>query len=317
MLESLPISRGVLESYRIGCRYQNRPGLVGGHQMRRKGQSLEFHDYRPYIAGDDIRHVDWRASARHGGANDLMVKTFAAEERLTIIISVDTRETMGYPEYLPKGRVAAWLAEAISWITLRSEDRVVLHRLFGKGGSSGVQELYGVGGLASIRRVLNRFWNAGTPTDTVNLGVLERYLRPAVVWIIVSDYYFDMNGEGKKLARRIAEAQDGMRWVILLDTDSWPYERQYLGEGPRKIEGPGMQEPDHPFEIDSSSLRDVEEKIIRHKQAIFDHIGRGAFDLSNWKWPMEEEPDPAEFFEDRFGRDSVLRRLFMRENENR
>jgi hypothetical protein len=312
LLEPLPISKAELERYRIASRYQKRPGLVGGHQMRRKGQSLEFYDYRPYLPGDDIRYVDWRASARVGKSEDLLVRTFTAEEQLTLIISLDLRDSMHLPAIMPKKLIAAWLTEAIAWIALRSGERVILHRLFGTPNGS-TRELHGTRSTAGIGKVLNRFLSLKGTQNTVNLSVLERYLEPAVVWLIISDFYFDMDTEGKKLASRIAEAQDGMRWIILIDTDSWSYEKQYLGEGPRKIEGPGLFTSDHPLEIDAKTFLTVEERIKQHKQRFRDRVSRGAFDYICWKWPTGEQPDPPLFFEEHFGKDKVLRRLFMRE----
>lgn len=311
--EPLPLSRALLERYRIASRHQERPGLMGGHQMRRKGQSLEFRDYRPYLPGDDVRHVDWRASARHGGAADLLLRTFVAEEHLTLVISVDTRETMHMPDVMPKGLIASWLAEAASWITLRSGDRVILHRLFGAASGS-IKELHGSGGLAGIRKTLDRFYAYKRDMGKPNIDILQKHLQPATIWLILSDFYFDMETGGGTLTRRIAEAQDGMRWIILVDTDSWPYERQYLGEGPRKVEGPGVVMPDQSLEIDATVFSRVEERMKQHKEYLRSRVSRGAFDYISWKWPALERPDARDFFEDRFGSDRVLQRLFMREN---
>ncbi len=313
----LPLSRSLLESYRLSSRRQRRPGLVGGHQMRRKGQSLEFYDYRPYMPGDDIRHVDWSASARHGGANDLLVRTYVAEEQLTLIISIDTRPSMLLPEPMPKALIATWLAEAVAWITLRSADRVILHRLFGRPGGS-LEPLFGASGLNAIRPVLNRFYSTNCATEKVNLGVLEPHLKPAVIWMIISDFYFDIDpttsSDGLQLSRRIAEAQDGMRWVILVDTDSWPYERFFLGQGARKIEGPGLPVLDHPLEIDAPTLLEVESRIKNHKQFFKEQVCRGANDFISWQWPPQTLMQPGSFFEEHFGKDRVLQRLFMKEN---
>jgi len=311
-LEPLPISLARLERYRIAARYQKRPGLVGGHQMRRKGQSLEFYDYRPFIPGDDIRHVDWRASARHGSAEDLLLRTYTAEEQLTLIISLDLRETMKMPGIMPKTLIAAWLSEALAWIAIRSGERVILHRLFGKS-SAGLQEIRGTGNTGEIRKVLNRFYTYKDKQDNLNLGILERYLKPAVVWIIISDFYFPMERAGKRLSNRIAEAQAGMRWIILVDTDSWPYEKHYLGQGPRKIQGPGLPAPEQPLDIESETLLQVENRIQEHKRQFQARIDRSGSDLSNWKWPGSETLNPGVFFEEQFGGDRVLKRLFMRD----
>ena len=258
--------------------------------------------------------MDWRASARHGSADDLLVRTFTAEEHLTLVISIDTRDSMQLPLAMPKSLIAAWLTEALAWIALRSGERVILHRLFGSANNS-TRELRGTGRLSTIQKILNRFYSYKGPKDPVNLNVLERCLEPAVVWLIISDFYFDMEREGKKLGSRIAEAQDGMRWIILIDTDSWPYEKHFLGEGPRKIEGPGLfASEQHPLDIDTKTFLTIEERIKEHKRQFRDRVSRGAFDYTSWKWPTVEHLEPALFFEDHFGKDRVLQRLFMKES---
>ncbi len=156
ILKPLPLSQAHLERFRLRTRRQHRATMVGGHQMRRKGQSLEFYDYRQYTPGDDVRHIDWRASARHGGRDELLIKNFAAEEHMALVISIDTRPSMFLPDAMSKLQVAAWIAEAVARITLRSADKVVLHRLFGKRNGS-VDVLRGSGAMDRIRSTLERF----------------------------------------------------------------------------------------------------------------------------------------------------------------
>lgn len=313
-IRPFPFSLALLERYRVASRRQHRPGMVGGHQMRRKGQSLEFYDYRPYIFGDDIRHVDWRASVRHGGASDFLVRTFVAEEQLTLIVSVDTRDSMALPEVMPKGVIAAWIAEAASWITLRGSDKIILHRLFGPSSGS-IEELYGVGEYSGVHRVLRRFYENSGPGKMLNLDVLDRYLKPAVVWLIISDFYFDMEPWGRRLADRIARAQDGMRWIVLMDTDSWPFEKAYMGQGARKIDGPGLPMGERPLDIDKPILELLEKRMKDHKETFYSQVRRGANDLVTWKWPQPDDIDSKLFFETQFGKDRVLQRLFMKNSQ--
>lgn len=324
-LKPFPLSLALLEQYRVVSRRQRRPGMVGGHQMRRKGQSMEFYDYRPYIPGDDIRHVDWRASVRHGSEKDWLVRTFVAEEQLTLIISLDTRESMLLPEVMPKGMIAAWLAEAVAWISLRSADKIIFHRLFGTSPGS-VEEFYGQGSAHGLRRSLKRIYEENKGGDSLNLQVLERYLKPAVVWLIISDFYFDMEPQGRQLAARIARAQDGMRWIILLDMDSWLYEKCLLGEGARKIDGPGLLAGERPLEINAPVIEQIETRMKDHKDSFFRQVRRGSNqikpmndandsnDIISWKWPNQEHINAGLFFETQFGKDRILQRLFMKES---
>ncbi len=278
--------------------------------MRRKGLSLEFKDFVPYTFGDDVRHVDWRASARYGSADDLLVRQFAAEEQMTLAVSIDTRATMRLPEAMPKLGIALWLAEAVSSIALGSEDRIVLHRLFGRSGD-GVVERKGQKNRAGLRSFINRMADGKEPDDDANLKALQPHLPPASVWIIATDLYFDPE-MADPLARGIAAALDGLRWIILVDLDSWPHEKAILGEGARRIEGPGLDAPDPRYEIADESIRNIEEKIESHKRDFLRRARRGAFDRVHWRWPSVKRPDPAEFFKAAFFEDKILRRLFMR-----
>ncbi len=309
-LAQLPFSPAQLEQYRIATRRQQQATLVGGHQMRRKGQSLEFRDYRAYMPGDDVRHIDWRASARHGGKRDLLVKTFEAEENMTIVISIDTRESMDLPHQFPKLQVAAWLAEAISRVALHSGDRVVLHRLFGRD-DKGLEILRGVTHFPRIRQTLQRFCAYSGSLSHLNLDLLNRYLPPASVWLIITDFYFDVQQEARKLAFRMVKAQDGLRWLMTMDLDSWPYEKFHLGLGGRKIEGPGLPSHEPLLDIQQETLGEVEKRIKSHKDSFRRLVTRDAYDAIHWQWPASE-PDPAHFFRHHFSRDHVLQRLFMK-----
>jgi hypothetical protein len=311
-LEKLPFTPSQLEAYRLQTRPQLKPGLVGGHQMRRKGQSLEFRDFRPYVPGDDIRHLDWRASSFHGGPNDWLVRDFEAEERLTLIISVDTGDTMNFPDKMPKMLIASWLAEAITWISLRSGDRVILHWLFGPQREDSRVELSGNVDLLEIHGILEHFTDSNDHIQQPNLEVIEGDLKPATVWLVISDYYFDWLSKGETLAMRMVSAQEGWRWIITVDMDSWPYEKNLLGLGARKIEGPGNRAGELPVEVDQEGLRRIEDRIDNNRSNFLESVSCGAHDHVQWKWPEGLVTKPADFFNRQFPDDHILRQLFMR-----
>ncbi len=279
--------------------------------MRRKGQSLEFHDFVPYAFGDDIRYVDWRMSARYGSENDLLIRQFATEDQITLVISIDTHTTMELPEAMPKSQIAMWLAQALAFITLESDDRIILHRLFGTAKDS-IAEIKGSKNTARIRSALEK--TLKTPDkDIINLKVLDQYLPPTAVWLIVTDLYFDSESQADQLVRRIAGARDGLRWIILMDLDSWPHEKFILGQGARRIQGPEPDLPNPQFDITPENIQLVENKIESHKQGVFKRIRPGSFDRIHWKWPETAKPDHVDFFKTAFFEDKVLQRLFMRE----
>ncbi len=96
--------------------------LEGQHRSLLRGQGSEFDSLREYVAGDDVRSIDWRATARRG---DVMVRTWRPERDRRILIVLDTGRTSagrvgGYPR-LDVSMDAALLLTALA---SRAGDRV-------------------------------------------------------------------------------------------------------------------------------------------------------------------------------------------------
>lgn len=109
------IDRLVLISKRL------RAGQMQGERRSpKRGQSVEFADYRQYSRGDDFRMIDWNVYAR---LETLFLKLFVEEEDLTVHLLVDTSRSMdwGTPNKL---FAAKQLAGALGYIALAGLDRV-------------------------------------------------------------------------------------------------------------------------------------------------------------------------------------------------
>src|SRR5512142_1596355 len=76
-----------------------RGGLKGGRRSVKRGQSVEFADYRDYTLGDDLRQLDWNVYAR---LERLFVKLFVEEEDVTVSVLLDASASMaaGHPSKL-------------------------------------------------------------------------------------------------------------------------------------------------------------------------------------------------------------------------
>jgi uncharacterized protein (DUF58 family) len=117
-----------LERLAVLVRRPVRGGLKGGRRSVKRGQSVEFADYRDYTLGDDLRQLDWNVYAR---LEKLLVKLFIEEEDLTVALLVDGSASMahGSPDKLVFAKRAA---AALGYIALAAEDRVVLASLGGR-----------------------------------------------------------------------------------------------------------------------------------------------------------------------------------------
>ena len=96
--------------------------IHGERRSRRRGQSVEFADFRNYTHGDDLRFVDWNIYAR---LDRLFLKMFLEEEDLSLVIAIDASASMdfGMPN---KMQYARRLAMALGYIGLVNNNRVSL-----------------------------------------------------------------------------------------------------------------------------------------------------------------------------------------------
>jgi uncharacterized protein (DUF58 family) len=105
-----------------------RGGLKGGRRSVKRGQSVEFADFRDYTLGDDLRQLDWNVLAR---LEKLFVKLYVEEEDVTISFLVDASPSMAFGRP-PKLVFAKRAAAALGYIALAGEDRVVTVALSGR-----------------------------------------------------------------------------------------------------------------------------------------------------------------------------------------
>lgn len=129
-----------LGSMELRARHIVEGVMSGVHRSPYHGFSVEFAQHRPYVAGDDLRHLDWKVFGR---TDKLHLKQYQQETNLDLVILVDGSGSMNYGSRLyseasgvgasasPDGRTnwtkfdhATALAAALSYITLEQGDRV-------------------------------------------------------------------------------------------------------------------------------------------------------------------------------------------------
>src|SRR3984957_17958546 len=96
--------------------------MKGERRSKRKGQSVEFADYRNYVIGDDLRFLDWNLYAR---LDRLFIRLFMEEEDLHFYILIDNSLSMdfGNPTKL---HYAKQVAAALGFVGLRTLPGVLL-----------------------------------------------------------------------------------------------------------------------------------------------------------------------------------------------
>jgi uncharacterized protein (DUF58 family) len=114
-----------LERLELVTRKIFRGRLKGERRSRRKGQSVEFADFRNYVPGDDLRFIDWNLFAR---LEKLFLKLFLEEEDLHFYALVDASASMDFGEPT-KLHYAKQLAASLGFVGLCRADRVKIEPL--------------------------------------------------------------------------------------------------------------------------------------------------------------------------------------------
>src|SRR5215213_2637028 len=94
--------------------------MKGERRSKRRGQSVEFADYRNYVIGDDLRFIDWNIYAR---LDRLFLKLFLEEEDLALYILIDVSKSCDYGDP-NKAMYLKQVAAALGYIGLVNYNRV-------------------------------------------------------------------------------------------------------------------------------------------------------------------------------------------------
>ncbi len=98
--------------------------IIGLHKSPYHGFSVEFAEHRPYIPGDEIKHIDWKL---YGRVDRYYIKQFEEETNLKSHILLDKSGSMGYKSgNITKLSYASYLSAALGYLMLKQQDAVSL-----------------------------------------------------------------------------------------------------------------------------------------------------------------------------------------------
>jgi uncharacterized protein (DUF58 family) len=220
--------------------------MTGMHRSPYQGISVEFAQHRPYVAGDDIRHVDWKV---FGKTDKIYLKQYLEETNLHLICVVDASESMGYGSIsLPTGEQwtkydhATAIAAALSYMAIQQQDSVglaifdqALARYF-KPSNSPAQWKMVVNELQMVPK-----WNK-TNTGKI-LDQLAEKLHHRSLIVLLSDFFDDIENVKKGLRHLRYKKHEVMAFQILDPSEvEFPFEDTTLFKGLEEL-GEMLTEP--------------------------------------------------------------------------
>ncbi len=191
-----------LERLELMSRKIFRGRMKGERRSKRKGQSVEFADFRNYVPGDDLRFIDWNLYAR---MDRLFLKLFLEEEDLHVYVLIDASTSMEFGEPT-KLNYAKQLAAALGYIGLTRADRVKIESL----GTSHRNPGPVLRGRASVWRMIEHL-NSIQPGENVSLsqGIRNFCIRNQSkgILILITDL-MDKSGYENALKLLVAQQMD-------------------------------------------------------------------------------------------------------------
>jgi uncharacterized protein (DUF58 family) len=192
-----------------------RTMLDGEYGSVFRGRSLDFDDLRAYTAGDEVRDIDWKASARHGAP---LVKRYAAVRRQTVLLVTDTGRNMAASARggEPKKDIAIMALGVLGYLAHRHGDRVALVA----GDAATSSSLPARAGEAHLELLLRSVDDAvgpeAGPSDlTAQLAHVARTVPQRTLLVVVADEAV-VDDEDEALLRRLA-AQHEILWLTVRD----------------------------------------------------------------------------------------------------
>ena len=205
--------------------------LSGDYHSTFKGQGVEFDEVRPYIAGDDVRTIDWNVTARTGVP---YIKRFSEERELTVLFMVDVSGSQGYgSRNRSKMELAAEVTALLALTAIRNQDKIglilfsdkIVKYIPPRKGRDSVMRL--------VREVLAAEDEAKGGTDIASaLKFLNGVQKRRAVVFLVSDFIADADSF-ERMLRATARHHD----VVCVPVSD-PAERELPDVGLVELEDP-------------------------------------------------------------------------------
>ena len=175
--------------------------MSGSYRSNFKGAGVQFSEHRLYVPGDDIRHIDWKVSAR---SRDPLIKRYEEERELTVFLIVDVSGSAEFGTHVKmKSEVAAELGGMLAYAAAHAGDKVGVLLFSGKVEKI-IPPKRGRQHIMRIIRDILSFKPVSKGTDLKGaLEAAHRIMKHSGVVFVISDFLAtDYDVALRRLARR-------------------------------------------------------------------------------------------------------------------
>ncbi len=188
---------------------------TGGHRSPFHGFSTEFRQHRPYRAGDDLKHLDWKLFAR---SDRLYTRQFRETTNLSVMLVLDSSASMAYPESgVSKMRYAVILTAALAYLA-SSQGHAVGFMSMREGKLMYVPARGGRQHLRGLLAQLDGLQAGGVWRPAETIARAAQLLERRGMIMVLSDFYDDTEAMQREL-RHAAQRGHDVAMLQLLSPD--------------------------------------------------------------------------------------------------
>lgn len=192
----------------------NRPRQPGLKKIRRIGHTQEFEQIKEYVIGDDVRSINWKATAKQAG---LMVNQYQEEKAQPIYLLIDTGRVMKMPfQGLSLLDYAINTTLAFSNVALQKKDKVGLLSFSNEEGKL----LPATSKKSHLFTILETLYNIRTEFLDSDFGLLYAWVKRKITHrslLMVFTNFEHMNGLNRNLIYLKALAKQHVVVVIFFE----------------------------------------------------------------------------------------------------
>lgn len=158
--------------------------LEGSYNSIYKGKSMNFEDLREYVIGDNVKDIDWKASAR---SNKILIKQYIAEKKHNILFILDTGRKMlaDTKDLEPKKEVALMAMGTIGYLVDKHGDSIgAIYQ-----GKEGIKLFQFNTGIYNLEKILNSYEREIASENNLEdlIKYVFKFIRRRMIIFIITD----------------------------------------------------------------------------------------------------------------------------------
>ena len=249
-----------LSRFKVNPRQLVEGNLSGAHKSPFHGFAVEFASHREYVAGDDLRHLDWKVYFRH---ERHVIKQYEMETNLNCHLVLDVSASMRYGDQdQQKLLYGSQIATTLAYLIVEQSDRVSL-TTFDNKSRGYLAPSNNMGQIIRMTESLDQVKAVNKTNIARTLGEISAKIGRRIIVVVISDFFVDL----EDLENAIQRLRYDNHEVVLMHV---MHEDELRFDIDGMVRFIGLEDPDQlltrPYDIRDAYLEAVERFLVEFQQ---------------------------------------------------